>query len=141
MSTSEKSIEVGELNEDDCSSTTTNSNKSDNKFRQTIRKKSNDICYIMNFYETFGNIYITQKMNKIFIAKVRKVDSENNFQELYEKGKNNIGNYFKEDPINIPDITFWFQRYYYYSKFDEGIKMDQECKQINNHYRLVVCNS
>ena len=29
---------------------------------------------------------------------------------------------------NIPDITFWYQRYYYYRRFDEGIKMDSESK-------------
>ncbi len=33
---------------------------------------------------------------------------------------------------NIPDIKFWYNRYYYFSKFDEGIKMDYESKQRFN---------
>ena len=32
-----------------------------------------------------------------------------------------------ENKLSIPDKTFWFQRYYYYSKYDEGILMDHEC--------------
>jgi hypothetical protein len=141
MITSEKSLEVSDLNEDDYSSTATNSNKSNYKFRQKIRKRSSDICYTLNFYEKFGFIYITQSLNKTFVAKIRKVDLDDNFQELFEKGKNNLGNYFKEGSINIPDITFWYQRYYYYSRFDEGIKMDQESNLMNVKYRLVVCYS
>ena len=49
------------------------------------------------------------------------------FDDLLEKGKTNLGNYFKQDSTNIPEITFWHQRYYYYSKYDEGIQMDCEC--------------
>jgi hypothetical protein len=126
MSTNEKSLDVSETNEEDNNSTATNSNKSNNKCRQRIRKRSNDICYTLNFCEKYGNIYISQNLNKIFVAKIRKVNFDDNFQELFEKGKNNLGNYFKEEQCNIPDITFWYQRYYYYSRFDEGIKMDQE---------------
>jgi len=125
MSTNEKSeLET----EEDCSSTATSSNKSNYKYRQKIRKRSMDICYILNFLERFGNIYITPNINKSFIAKIRKVNFDDNFQELFEKGKNNLGNYFKEDVSTIPDITFWYQRYYYYKRFDEGIQMDYESK-------------
>ena len=132
MSTNEKSefdIVVETNEEDSTCSTAANSNNSNHKFRQKIRKRSNDICYTMSFYEKYGNIYVSSNTNKTFIAKIRKVDFDDNFQELFEKGKSNLGNYFKEDVSSIPDITFWYQRYYYYKKFDEGIKMDYESKQ------------
>jgi hypothetical protein len=125
MSTNEKSEQE---TEEDYSSTATSSNKSNYKYRQKIRKRSMDICYILNFLERFGNIYITPNISKSFIAKIRKVNFDDNFQELFEKGKNNLGNYFKEDVSTIPDITFWYQRYYYYKRFDEGIQMDYESK-------------
>jgi hypothetical protein len=96
------------------------------KYRQKSRKRSNDICYTLNFYEKYGNIYLSQADNQIFVAKLRKVNFDDNFQELFEKGKNNLGEFFKEDVTSIPDITFWYQRYYYYNRFDEGIKMDYE---------------
>ena len=31
-----------------------------------------------------------------------------------------------ENRNSASDITFWYQRYYYYSKYDEGIHMDEE---------------
>jgi hypothetical protein len=74
-----------------------------------------------------------------FIAKIKKVQFDES-NELFEKGKKNLGNYFKEDLKNIPDITFWYQRYYYYRRFDEGIKMDYESKNFFIR-RLVVCNT
>jgi hypothetical protein len=130
MSTNEKSefdIQLtSDINDDECCSNNTNSNKSNYKYRQKVRKRSNDICYTLNFYEKYGNIYVSHNSTKIFVAKIRKVNFDDNFQELFEKGKNNLGNYFKEDINTIPDITFWYQRYYYYKRFDEGIKMDTE---------------
>jgi hypothetical protein len=125
MSTTEKSEQE---TEEDCSSTATSSNKSNYKYRQKIRKRSVDICYMLNFLERFGHIYITPSISQSFIAKIRKVNFDDNYQELFEKGKNNLGNYFKEDVSTIPDITFWYQRYYYYKRFDEGIQMDYESK-------------
>jgi len=129
MSTNEKSFDLSEIIEDDNNSTATNSNKSSSKFRQRIKKRQNDICYTLNYYEKSGSIYISHYNNKIFIAKLRKVIFDDNFQELFDKGKN-LGNFIKDDSCSIPDITFWYQRYYYYSRFDEGIKMDQESNYL-----------
>ena len=118
--------------EDENFSTKTNSNKS-NKIQRRIRKRSNNICYTLSYYEKYGNIYVSTNTTKIYVAKIKTVDFDDNYQELFEKGKNNMGNYFKEDINSIPDITFWYQRYYYYRRFDEGIKMDYECKNINSN--------
>ena len=117
------------MSEEDCSSQT-NSSKSTYKYRPKIRKRSNDICYTLSFNERYGNIYISHNLSQIFIAKIRKVNVDDNFQELFEKVKTNIGSYFKGDVSTIPDITFWYQRYYYYQRFDEGIFMDNESKII-----------
>src|SRR5689334_13082763 len=100
VSTNEKSeIDItltSETIEDDESSTKTNSNKSGYKQRPRIKKRSNDICYTLNHFEKYGNISVYSNSNKIFVAKLRKINFDDNFQELFEKGKNNLGNYFKE---------------------------------------------
>jgi hypothetical protein len=108
-----------------------NSNKSSTKVQRRIRKRSNDVCYTLSYFEKYGNIYISTNTTKLYVAKIKTVDFDDNYQELYEKGKGLMDNYFKEDLKSIPDITFWYQRYYFYRKFDEGIKMDYESTYIN----------
>jgi hypothetical protein len=118
--------ESDEKEEEECS-TTSNSGKSSLRYSSKIYRKKSDVCYALNMYDQFGKIickFINEKV--LAILKIRYVDFPDS-NELFEKGKNNLGNYFKEDSRNIPDITFWYQRYYYYKKFDEGIKMDLEC--------------
>lgn len=85
------------------------------------RKKEE--CSVKNIYDKYGDIFIFERFNKILVSTIRVV----NFQmkkETFNKGK------IKMDlPFNtstIPDIKFWFNRYYYFSKFDEGIQMDYE---------------
>lgn len=88
---------------------------------ENSRKKEE--CTVKNIYDKFGDIYIFEKFNKILVSTIRIV----NFQmkkETFNKGKIKV-----EVPFNktsIPDIKFWFNRYYYFSKFDEGIQMDYE---------------
>ena len=100
VSTNDKSeVDItltNETLEDDDSSTKTNSNKSNYKQRPRIKKRSNDICYTLDLYEKYGNISISYNLNKIFVAKIRKVNFDDNFQELFDKGRNNLGNYFKK---------------------------------------------
>ncbi len=48
----------------------------------------------------------------------------NKINELLEKG---LTTKVKAIPDGIPDMSFWQQRYYYYSQFDKGIQMDEEC--------------
>ena len=95
-----------------------------------IRKKKGNACYCLNCLEQYGkiNIIIKKDFSKIFISKLQLIDFNDNFDLLFEKGKNNFSKDEKKDEnlSSVPDITFWYQRYYYYSKFDEGIKMDNE---------------
>ena len=76
--------------------------------------------------EKYGNLLIEEKKQNLFyISKFRKVNFPE-CKELFEKGKKNTIDFFLKEMGNIPDITFWHQRYYYYQLFDQGIKMDKE---------------
>lgn len=61
------------------------------------------------------------RSGSLFISRIRKIDFKIDHQ-LFEKGKN--FNY--KVPETAPDVKFWYQRFYYYSRFDEGIMMDYE---------------
>ena len=111
--------------DDDSISTTVSSEKSIRYLSRINKKKTNDFCYAQTILEEYGNIYVVKSEMTFFISKIRKIKF-NDSNELFEKGKRYLGNYFKEDLNSIPDITFWYQRYYYYSRFDDGIQMDYE---------------
>ena len=97
------------------------------RYKPKIRKKTGNNCYTLNLLKTNGNIHLLYNDEKIYFCKLRMVEFDDHFDELLEKGKVNLGNYFKQDSNTTPEITFWHQRYYYYSKFDDGIQMDCEC--------------
>ena len=94
-------------------------------------KKTGNKCYCLDMLEHFGpiNIIIYPKCSKFFVSKMELVQFNDHFDDLFEKGK-----IFKKEQLqdnnrnSIPDLTFWYQRYYYYSKYDEGILMDNESK-------------
>ena len=100
------------------------------KRRKHIKKKGNK-CYCLDMLKDLGPINIIKIPNspKIYINKMELVQFNDHFDDLFEKGK-----VFKKEQMqdnnrhSIPDITFWHQRYYYYSKYDEGILMDNESK-------------
>ena len=100
---------------------------SNNRYKSKVKKKTGNNCYSLNLLKTNGNIHLFHNDEKLYFCKLRMVDFDDHFDDLLEKGKTNLGNYFKQDSTNIPEITFWHQRYYYYSKYDEGIQMDCEC--------------
>ena len=103
-----------------------NKNIKKNRF---LKKKGNQ-CYCLNMLEKFGPINIIRipKSSKLYINKIELVEFNDHFNDLLEKGK-----IFHKSQLNdnnkksIPNISFWHQRYYYYSKYDEGIMMDNEC--------------
>ena len=59
---------------------------------------------------------------------MKLIQFNDHFDELLEKGQK-IKNENDENYLSIPDKTFYYQRYYYYSKYDDGIKMDYESKK------------
>ena len=110
-------------------------NKTTKKFRHP--KKKGNKCYCLNMLECLGPINIIKIPNcsKIYINKMRLVQFNDHFDDLFEKGKIFSKSQLKDNnKKSIPNLTFWYQRYYYYSKYDEGIMMDNESNSINyNH--------
>ena len=89
-------------------------------------KKKGNICYCLNTLEQFGPIDIIQN-HGLFVSKMELVKFNDHFDDLFEKGKiYKKEQDFDENKNSIPDLTFWYQRYYYYSKYDQGILMDRE---------------
>jgi hypothetical protein len=95
-----------------------------------IKKKTGNACYCLNLLEQYGSINIIIPLNnyKIYISKMKLIQFNDHFDELLEKGQK-IKNENDENYLSIPDKTFYYQRYYYYSKYDDGIKMDYESKK------------
>ena len=105
-----------------------------NKFN---KRKFSDTCYVHNLYEKYGSLIVEELSSKLyFISKIKKVNFSCN-KELFEKGKRTKDDEYNEEIGSIPDISFWHQRYYYYSLFDEGIKMDNECIYFFNIYNKI----
>lgn len=104
-----------------------NYDKTSKKPKQS--KKKGNKCYCLNMLERLGPINIIKISNspKIYINKMKKVDFEDHFNDLYEKGRIFRKSDLKDDnKKSIPHLNFWYQRYYYYSQYDEGIMMDRE---------------
>jgi hypothetical protein len=99
------------------------SKKYDSKFSNCITQ-----CYIRDIFEKYGSLYIYDRNNtNIYISKLRIVNFPMK-KLIFERGKINSPKFYNIEYSSIPDMKFWNQRYYYYSKFDEGIKMDYESK-------------
>jgi hypothetical protein len=94
--------------------------------KPTYFRKSSDQCFVRNIFEKHGGLYIFDKNNlKLFISRIKIVNFPMN-RDIFDKGRHDHTKYFDLDTSTIPEIKFWYQRYYYYSKFDKGIKMDYE---------------
>lgn len=79
-------------------------------------------------------IYLSKgKSNSVYFAKIQRVQSKIE-RSIFDMGNKLLSRMPKE----IPDQKFWYQRFYYYSRFDEGIKMDYESNDYFN-CRLVLC--
>lgn len=98
-------------------------------FVSKTKNKVGNICYCLLDLEKYGtlNVIYLQDSQKLFISKSILVQFEDHFDELFERGRK-LCNSRLLKLYDTPDITFWYQRYYYYNKFDEGIIMDNESK-------------
>ena len=104
------------------------------KFRKQTKKnkhykKIGNKCYCLDMLEHFGpiNIINLPTCSKLFVSKMEMVKFNDHFDDLLEKGSIFKKEHLKDNNRNsIPELTFWYQRYYYYSKYDEGILMDKE---------------
>ena len=117
------------INDDDESNEFHKNRKRMKKYKH--HKKTGNKCYCLDMLEHFGPINIINLPNcsKLYVSKMELVQFNDHFDDLLEKGK-----IFKTEQLqdnnrhSIPELTFWHQRYYYYSKYDEGILMDNESK-------------
>jgi hypothetical protein len=91
-------------------------------------KKTGNKCYCLNMLAQLGPIGIISLPNNssLYVSKMELVCFNDHFDDLFEKGK--ISQKEDNNKLSVPDLTFWYQRYYYYSKYDEGILMDIESK-------------
>ena len=98
--------------------------------------KKGNTCYCLNYLEKKGAIQLIIKEDSpnIYISKLSLISFDDNFDVLLEKGKvDNLEEIEDENFTSCPDkgyYGYYEQRYYYYSKYDQGIKMDKECKYI-----------
>ena len=104
------------------------------KVRKNIKKykhykKTGNKCYCLDMLEHLGpiNIINLPTCSKLFVSKMEMAKFNDHFDDLLEKGSIFKKEHLKDNNRNsIPELTFWYQRYYYYSKYDEGILMDKE---------------
>lgn len=105
-------------------------NSSKNEGMAIFSKKweKKEKCNVKEILNKNGNLYILDNKNPNLLACKIKMINFPIKKELFDKGRDlDIDNYIIQKKLNnIPDIKFWHQRYYYFSKFDEGIKMDYE---------------
>ncbi len=124
VSTSEPSLSGNNL---------TDQNPFTKNHNSKYRNKTGNACYCLNKFEESGplNILLFPETQKLFISKTALIQFDDHFDELFEKGKQ-PSNKYDQNKNSAPDATYWFQRYYYYSKYDEGILMDNESKLLYN---------
>lgn len=96
------------------------------EMNNSLTNSQNDVNIYPFIQDLKGPIYLNRVQGKFtIIAKIQKLQSKIS-RSIFDKGQKNIFRIPKE----IPEIKFWNQRFYYYSKFDEGIQMDYESKMI-----------
>jgi hypothetical protein len=103
-----------------------NKENGNSTFERKWEKKER--CYVKDTLNKHGQLYILDNPNSNLLACKIKIVNFPIKKELFDKGKElDIENYLLQKKLNsIPDIKFWNQRYYYFTKFDEGVMMDYE---------------
>ena len=102
-------------------------------------QKTGNKCYCLDLLELFGPINIISKPDelKLYISDLKLIEFDDHFDELLEKGIKEEEKSNENNKLSAPDLTFWHQRYYYYTKYDEDILMDNECKISFNIYNFI----
>ena len=122
------------INNNSDDSTDNQKDKKTNKKHKHYKhhQKIGNKCYCLDLLELFGPVNIISKPDelKLYISDLKLIEFDDHFDELLEKGQNEEEKSNENNKLSAPDITYWHQRYYYYTKYDEGILMDKECKII-----------
>ena len=97
-------------------------------FRTKIKLKNSDDlnCFALDLLKENGEFQIkfSNSSNNAYILKIKEVEIEDDYYKQVEYAKNHEKNSYLKN--TAPNIKFWRQRYYYFSKFDKGIQMDKE---------------
>ena len=115
--------------------------KNRTKYQNLLNNKST-ILRIQDYFYTSEKDFETINYKVITQIKTINLNTDN---ELFKKGKDiEAENYSTGLELiennSIPSLGFWNQRYYYFSRYDEGISLDYESKIFNN-FRLVFCDT
>jgi hypothetical protein len=85
-------------------------------------------CDVKEILNKNGSLYVLDNNAQNLLCCRITFDNFPSKKEIFDKGKEEdiiqLTKYQKEK--NLPDVKFWNQRFYYFSKFNEGILMDYE---------------
>ena len=103
--------------------------KSQEKTFKTKIKLKNSLdlnCFALDLLKENGEFQIkfSNISNNAYILKIKEVEIKDDYYEQVEYAKNHCKNFYLKN--TAPNNKFWNQRYYYFSKFDKGIKMDED---------------
>lgn len=90
-----------------------------------LNKKEKICCIALDLLYDNGSYQImNSKSGNIYLLKIRKIEIKDDYFEQIDYAKY-YGKY-SELKSTAPNYKFWMQRYYYFTKFDKGIQMDNE---------------
>ena len=91
-----------------------------------LKEKKELNCFALDLLNQNGEFQIkfSNNSDSAYILKIKEEEIKDDYFEQMKYAKhNNKNTSFK---CTVPNNKFWLQRYYYFSKFDEGIQMDKE---------------
>ena len=91
-----------------------------------LKEKKELNCFALDLLNQNGEFQIifSKNSDSAYTLKIKEVEIKDDYFEQMKYAKHNDkNNYLK---YTVPNNKFWLQRYYYFSKFDKGIKMDKE---------------
>jgi hypothetical protein len=113
-----------------------NNKKTKKKQKKKAKKKTltdiedNNLISLVSSQENSKICIIDNHLSShLYVSKLKMVHFDTN-EDLFRKGRMD----FISDSraIEIPELKFWHNRYYYFSRFDEGITMDFESNKHLN---------
>lgn len=94
------------------------------KNNQKKKNKENLYCKALDLLNKNGKYQIKITNDNSYILKIKEIEIKDHYFEEIEYAKKHGKKSSLRD--TAPSYLFWLQRYYYYSKFDQGIIMDKE---------------
>ena len=91
-----------------------------------LKEKNDLVCLALDLLKENGEfqIKLSKTSDSAYFLKIKEVEIKDNYYEQLKYAKRNKNNSYLK--YTVPNNKFWLQRYYYFSKFDQGIKMDKE---------------